>query len=104
MRNIRADKPQDWVCTKCQITTPPFFNCQQKEFLNVILDNNIVNNSPENSTDQHLEALTSKSKQLKLMHLNTQSMVSTFDELLVTITTPAAMCINTRLYKLVSQS
>ena len=45
----------------------------------------VVNNSLEDSTDEHPEALTSKSKQLKLMHLNTQSMVSTFDELLVTI-------------------
>ena len=85
LRNIRADKPQDWLCTKCQITTLPFFNCQQEEFLNAITDNNIVNNLLEDSTDEHLEALTSKSKQFKLMHLNTQSMVSTFDELLVTI-------------------
>ena len=85
LRNIRADKPQDWVCARCQITTLPFFNCQQEEFLNVITDNNIVHNSLEDSRDEHLEALTSKSKQLKLMHLNTQSMVSTFDDLLVTI-------------------
>ena len=85
LRNIRADKPQDWVCAKCQIPTLPFFNCQQEEFLNVITDNDIVNNSLVDSTDEHLEALTSKSKQLKLMHLNTQSMVSTFDELLIAI-------------------
>ena len=85
LRNIRADKPQDWLCTKCQISTLPFFNCQQEEFLNAITDNNIVNNLLEDSIDEHLEALTSKSKQFKLMHLNTQSMVSTFDELLVTI-------------------
>ena len=87
LRNIRADNPQDWLCTKCQITTLPFFNCQQEEFLNAITDhnNNIANNPLEDLIDEHLEALTSKSKQLKLMHLNTQSMVSTFDELLVTI-------------------
>ena len=35
--------------------------------------------------NDHLEALNSRSKQLKLAHLNTQSMVSTFNEVLFTI-------------------
>ena len=35
--------------------------------------------------DPHLEALHSYTKHLKVMHLNTQSMVSTFDELVLTI-------------------
>ena len=48
-------------------------------------DNNLANNALEDLTDVHLEALLSRPKQLKLIHLNTQSMVSTFDELLVTI-------------------
>ena len=36
-------------------------------------------------TDPHLEALEKRPKHLKVMHLNTQSMVSTFDELLLTV-------------------
>lgn len=35
--------------------------------------------------DEHSEALNCRSKQLKLIHLNTQSLVSTFEELLTTI-------------------
>ena len=35
--------------------------------------------------NDHLEALNSRSKQLRLAHPNTQSMVSTFNELLCTI-------------------
>ena len=36
-------------------------------------------------TNPHLEALEKRPKHLKFMHLNTQSMVSTFDELLLTV-------------------
>ena len=79
---VRADKPQDWLCTKSQLSTLPFFNC---ELPCAETDNKLANNSPEDLTDVHLEALLSRPKELKLMHLNTQSMVSTFHELLVAI-------------------
>ena len=35
--------------------------------------------------DEHLQSLIMRPKHLKVMHLNTQSMVSAFDELLLTI-------------------
>jgi hypothetical protein len=81
-KNVRADKPQDWLCNKCQLSTLPFFNC---ELPCAETDNNLANNSLEYLTNVHLEALLSRPKQLKLMHLNTQSMVSTFGELLINI-------------------
>ena len=38
-----------------------------------------------NVFNEHLEALNRRSKQLRLVHLNTQRVVSTFDELQCTI-------------------
>lgn len=53
----------------------------------------ISDGEPENNngTDDivtqnlHLDALTEREAQLKVMHINTQSMVSTFDNLLITV-------------------
>ena len=36
-------------------------------------------------TYTYMQALTDREKQLKIMHINTQSMVSTFDDLLMTL-------------------
>jgi hypothetical protein len=37
------------------------------------------------AVNEHLEALTSRPNQLRLVHINTQSMVSSFDELILLI-------------------
>ena len=40
------------------------------------------------AANEYLEALTSRPNQLRLVHINTQSMVSSFDELVLLIKVP----------------
>lgn len=76
------------VCSKCLITVLPFAGCHDKhmpdtrevwEATGTSLDHR------DDYSDTHLEALVSHENQLRFMHINTQSMVSTFDQLLFTI-------------------
>ena len=50
-----------------------------------ITDTTIPEGEIEVAQDEHSSALHAKSEQLRMMHLNTQSMVSTFDEFIQTI-------------------
>ena len=45
----------------------------------------VIDNGLPVDEDQHLNALEERSQQLKVLHINTQSMTSTFDRLLMTI-------------------
>ena len=45
----------------------------------------VIDNGLPVDEDQHLNALEERSQQLKVLHINTQSMTSTFDSLLMTI-------------------
>ena len=58
----------------------PFYKCSDEEMLDDTLD---LSASLDSGLDIH--PLCSNSGQLKIMHLNTQSMVSTFNELLLTV-------------------
>lgn len=70
-----------WTCPRCIGSLLPFYM------------DTISDGEPEydNGTDDivtqnlHLDALTEREAQLKVMHINTQSMVSTFDNLLITV-------------------
>ena len=50
-----------------------------------ITDTTISESESEVTQDEHSSVLHAKSEQLCIMHLNTQSMVSTFDEFILTI-------------------
>ena len=72
---------EDWICSRCLFSKLPFYSMrtidQQSE------GNNQDESILTDTFDEHLEALTSRPSQLKLVHINTQSMVSSFDELLL---------------------
>ena len=48
-------------------------------------EESLASSDNEVMVDTHLEALNNKDKQMKIMHINTQSMISTFDGLLMTL-------------------
>ncbi|CAB4040003.1 Hypothetical predicted protein, partial [Paramuricea clavata] len=81
-QHIPSDKPVEQTCDRCLISLLPFHGQPNLDasFRQETSDN-LLNDMP----DEHLNVLTSRANQLRLAHLNTQSMVSTFDELLVTI-------------------
>lgn len=82
LKNIKASLPQEWICTQCLQAELPFYCCDEQDNL---ADHIGADAFPTESRYQHYEQLSSRVNQLKILHLNTQSMLSTFDELLVTI-------------------
>ena len=83
-KHVLSSVPKEWVCPQCTVTVLPFYNH------NLSLSNtSCTSESPmtEDTTlvDEHLSALSERSRQFRLCHINTQSMVSSFDELLATI-------------------
>ena len=72
--NGKAHLPGKWICCNCTLSVLPFHGqC----------DLDLSGSSEacdEIQTNDILETMISKSSQLKLMHLNTQSMLSTFNE------------------------
>ena len=65
-----------WLCINCLGFALPFYKCSDAEMLDDTLD---FSASLDPGLDIH--PFCSNSGQLKIMHLNTQSMVSTFNEL-----------------------
>ena len=82
LKNIKAALPQEWNCTQCLQAELPFYRCDEQDNL---VDRIGADAFQTESRYQHYEQLSSRVNQLKILHLNTQSMLSTFDELLVTI-------------------
>ena len=84
-KHVLSSAPKKWVCPQCTVTVLPFYNH------NLSLSN--TSSTSESSMiedsilvdEKHLSALSERSCQLRLCHINTQSMVSTFDELLAMI-------------------
>ena len=83
-KHVLLSVPKKWVCPQCTVTVLPFYNH------NLSLSN--TSSTSESSiiedctlVDEHLSALSERSRQLRLCHINTPSMVSTFDELLAMI-------------------
>jgi len=80
---ISSSIPKEWVCPKCTISVLPFHKH------NLSLSDTSCMSEPgaedPDFADEHLHVLQERSHQLRLVHINTQSMVSSFDELLATI-------------------
>ena len=69
-----------WTCPKCLVSVLPFFNCQHFDTLEELDD------SPLDTTSLQIsETLKEHSKDLSIMHFNTQSMVSSFNEFQVLV-------------------
>ena len=69
-----------WLCSNCLGFALPFYKCSDAEMLDNTLDL-----SASLDPGLNIHPLCFNSGQLKIMHLNTQSMVSTFNELLLTV-------------------
>ena len=74
-KNQNSGKQMDWTCPRCLITVLPF-HCTST--LDMSCKSSVSDN--ESVSNEILVTLKEKSAQLKIMHLNTQSMVSTFNE------------------------
>ena len=73
---IRADQPGNWICSRCMLSELPFHG-----YCDLDISGALIESSDKITlSDEILKAMQSKSSQLKLMHLNTQSMLSTFNE------------------------
>ena len=74
-----VDSPLSWTCSKCMLSELPFFGQRSLD------TSDVIDNGLPVDEDQHLNALEERSQQLKVLHINTQSITSTFDSLLMTI-------------------
>lgn len=83
INNMRSGTLYSWTCPKCTLCELPFYN---QQLLDQTSDSSEpVLTSPGNETqiprsDEIVNILKEKERQLRIMHLNTQSMVSTFNE------------------------
>ena len=86
--SMSNEKIYSWTCQGCLMSVLPLYH---QEDIEQSLKNTQTLGASANDlididvTNPHLEALEKRPKHLKFMHLNTQSMVSTFDELLLTV-------------------
>ena len=81
VKSITSTNPKEWTCSKCIGSVLPFY---ASSISSPGKDNSTTNDiaSPQ---DQHHQALADRMSQLKIMHINTQSMLSTFDNLMITL-------------------
>jgi len=77
-----AAMPIEWTCPNCTLSELPFFHSNKLVDMFSIYENASVLDS---TLDPHRDAIAMRPKQVSFMHLNTQSMTSTFDELLITV-------------------
>ena len=83
IKSIRTDKHYVRTCSRCTLSLLPFQKISVEEMIDVV-DVTVDVTPPEDDICQdyaHLISLNSNVKHLKIMHINTQSMVSTFDHL-----------------------
>ena len=78
IKNIRTDMPCVWTCPACTLSQLPFYGQRQ-------LDLSELSDTTPAGNDEHLNALQERNHQLKIMHLNTQGVVSTFDSFLLAV-------------------
>ena len=85
-KTVQAKQPGIWTCSNCTLSELPFFKVKDLVSLDSTTDEKANDSSDlQLDFDSHLDALARRQKQLSFMHLNTQSMTSTFDDLLLVI-------------------
>ena len=80
VKQVRTDTPLTWTCGQCLVSLLPFHTCSE-------LDTTTETSLDESLVDNIQEILSSNCSNLKVMHLNTQAMTSTFNEFLLTMKT-----------------
>lgn len=79
---ISSSRPKEWVCPKCTISVLPFLS------ITSLSDTSCMSEPGTEDPDfvhEHLHVLQERSHQVRIFHINTQSMASSFVELLATI-------------------
>ena len=79
-KSIQANTIYEWTCLRRVLTELSFHSCADMKD-----SNGSVYSCLNEESDPHLDALKSKETQLKIMHVNTLSMITTFDNLLITV-------------------
>ena len=77
---------KNWTCSRCLLSMLPFHSVRSIDKPHEGINQNDPT-LPE-AANEYLEALTSHPNQLRLVHINTQSMVSSCDELVLLIRVP----------------
>ena len=87
LTNFSGVKPHVWICLRCVFTKLPFSECNQDENVDDDLNcgKSAAPSNAVNDSDVHLQALFSRANQLRIAHLNTKSVVSSFGELQTTL-------------------
>lgn len=83
-KSIPVNQPGNWTCSNCILSELFFYNVKDL----ITLDSSLIEENFDTTSidlDPHLDELTTRQRQLSFMHLNTQCMTSTFDELLLVI-------------------
>ena len=73
----------DWTCLKRSLSVLPFYGCSLEMEDEVYCTQN--GHSQDEMSEEALRVLQERHNQLKLTHLNTQCMTSTFDKFLLTV-------------------
>lgn len=81
VKNVSANMA--WTCSGCLLSVLPFQKCRT----DALIEDQEVISSYEftENTENIVRVLKEQSKNLRLMHLNTQCMTSTFNEFLLTV-------------------
>lgn len=82
-KSIRADYPHPWTCSNCTVSILPFNALDRQAFMAAISaeESDVCQSEfSHNDTNIYLQHLEANKNHLKIMHLNTQSMCSTFNE------------------------
>lgn len=83
--DVKSTVVMDWTCSRCLLSDLPLFTCTTEEMNNDTPLVQLREESTDEISQNALRALQEQLRHLKIMHLNTQSMMSTFDEFLLTI-------------------
>jgi hypothetical protein len=74
----------NWTCGKCLLSLLPFHACSNEQMMQEEAVD-VQEQTVKQFTQDTVRILKEQSKQLRLVHLNTQSMTSTFNEFLYRI-------------------
>ncbi len=81
---LNATEPKPWTCSLCLLSNLPFYSVRD---LAEVFNDDIDTHDNTIDLDIHLQQLQQFPNHTSIIHVNTQSMCSTFDEFYVMCTT-----------------
>ena len=76
-----SNKAYEWTCPNCIHTALPFYNRRNLDFDSTVADEATI----LQTNNYHIETLKNHQKYTSIAHINSQSILSTFDEFAVTL-------------------